>query len=554
MAAHSDLAAHLLFHRGIRDAESAERFLTPDYERDTHDPFLMNGMEAAVTRVLVALEKNEQIVVYSDYDADGVPGGVLLHDFFKKVGFDNFTNYIPHRHEEGFGLNRGAIDEFARNGASLLITVDCGITDADEVAHATSLGIDTIITDHHLPNGDLPPALAILDPKQEGCAYPFKELCGAGVAYKLAQALLARLRFGSSYASRLTIPVVGWEKWLLDLVGLATLSDMVPLVGENRVLARYGLVVLRKSPRVGLQKLLRKVGVSQRLLTEDDIVFSVTPKLNAASRTGSADVAFRLLSTTDETDADAAVEELIHRNDERKGVVGSLVRQIRKVLAERAPAPVIVAGNPLWRPSLLGLAANALVKERACPVFLWGRDGEDALKGSCRSDGSVNVVSLMREAGDVFTEYGGHAFSGGFTVVPERVHVLEDSLARAYERVKSDASDEDESAADLRITPDEVSSANQREVELLAPFGQGNPKPIFVLENVEVRASRLFGKEGNHVEIILPRADGSTVKAIRFFADAKPPRPGSTVSFLASLEQSNFGGRSQLRLRIVEFI
>ncbi|HEY4498450.1 MAG TPA: single-stranded-DNA-specific exonuclease RecJ [Candidatus Paceibacterota bacterium] len=553
-AEYPELLRHLLYHRGVADAGSATEFLNPDYDKHTHDPFLMKGMEEAVERVLSAIRNKEKIVIFSDYDADGVPGGVLLHDFFKKVGHKNFSNYVPHRHDEGFGLNSEAIERFTREGATLMITVDCGIADVAEVAHAKKLGIETIITDHHEPGPEgTPKAFAVLDPKQKGCAYPFKELCGAGVAFKLVQGLMRRATILNP--TPFTLPPIGWEKWLLDLVGIATLSDMVPLVGENRVFARYGLLVLRKSPRPGLQKMFRKSGMNQRQLNEEDISFSLTPKLNAASRLGSADVAFRLLSTDDEVEAGDAVDELLHLNNERKGMVGSLVREIKKIVAERYQNPsVIVIGNPLWRPALLGLAANTLAGEHACPVFLWGRDGDGAIKGSCRSDGRVNLMELMQAASGAFVEYGGHAFSGGFTVESEKIHTLEETLRAAREKVEVTDSPGSMGVADWRLSPDEVTRDFYMQISQLAPFGHSNPKPVFLFENLSVKSARRFGKENNHLEIHLPRSNESTIKAIQFFTTAEPPQEGSIISMLASLEQSSFGGRTELRLRIVEIV
>ncbi|MEX1087263.1 MAG: DHH family phosphoesterase, partial [Candidatus Paceibacterota bacterium] len=234
---HSPLINHLLQRRGITTPEDAERFLKPNYDEHIHDPFLMLGMKEAVERVLQAIDNNEKVLIYSDFDADGIPGAVVLHDFFKEIGFENFTNYIPHRHDEGFGVHLDAIDQFEKDGVQLLITIDCGIADVDEVARAREHGIDVIITDHHEPNGKEPDTVATLDPKQKKCNYPFKELCGSGVIFKLVQGVLATRNFGVTE---------GREKWYLDMVGLATLSDMVPLVGENRVFASYGLKVLQR--------------------------------------------------------------------------------------------------------------------------------------------------------------------------------------------------------------------------------------------------------------------------------------------------------------------
>ncbi len=554
-------AEHLLFHRGILSPTDVEKFLSPDYEKHTHDPFLMKGMAKAVERILKAISGGERVAIWSDYDADGIPGGVILHDFFKKIGYANFENYIPHRHNEGFGLNEAGICELAERGAKVLITIDCGIADVADVAYANTLGTDVIITDHHLPNAELPPAFAILNPKQADCAYPEKMLCGSGVVFKLIQALCLHL---SLNANRYTLnaPPIGWEKWLLDMVGLATLSDMVPLTGENRVFAQYGLKVLRKSPRIGLMKLLRKLKVDQRELTEDDIGFTITPRINAASRMGTPHDAFHLLSTTDENEADRLSDELNRVNDERKGVVAAMVKEIRKIVGERASGggpKVIVAGNPRWRPSLLGLAANTLMNEHNCPVFLWGRDGSDAIKGSCRSDGSVSVVALMQATTvGVFAEFGGHALSGGFSVVPERVHFLEEELARAYERAREQSFSAPELFADAQLSLDEVSWDLWRQIEKLAPFGTGNPKPLFLFENVVPVAVEKFGKEKNHLKLIFEKTSGEKVNALSFFwkEDEMVPalRAGTPLSLAAHLERSTFRNYPELRLRIVDIL
>jgi len=331
------LVKDLLTKRGLKE-EFFDEFLNPDYELGTHDPFLMKGMEVAVQRVLEAIDKDEKIVVYSDFDADGIPGAVLMHDFFKKIGYKNFENYIPHRNDEGYGFHKEAIEGFAKSGTKLIVTVDVGITSVAEVEYVNSLGLEVIITDHHEPNGHLPEALVILNPKQKDCTYPEKMLCGTGVAFKLIQGILAKRDFGIKK---------GMEKWWLDLVGLATLSDMVPLLGENRVFARYGLLVLQKTSRPGLLQLFRKLKISQKHLNEDDIGFMVTPRINAASRMGHPDDAFNLLSATDETTAGAYVDHLNAINDKRKGVVSAIIVDIKKRLRKKGEiGSVLVLGHP----------------------------------------------------------------------------------------------------------------------------------------------------------------------------------------------------------------
>lgn len=558
------LLDHLLFYRGIISSEETEKFLRPDYVLHTHDPFLMKDMDKAAERLIRALRDNEKTVIWSDYDTDGIPGAVALHDFFKKIGFGNFENYIPHRHDEGFGLNLEAIEELGKGGVKLLITIDCGTANAAEISRAKELGIDVIVTDHHLTNGKLPDAFAILNPKQSGCAYPDKNLCGAGVAFKLVQGTLALMR-RQIPNSKFQIPNEGWEKWLLDMVGIATLSDMVPLTGENRVFAYYGLMVLRKSPRVGLMKLFSKLKVSQRHLTEDDVGFTVGPRINAASRMGEPLDAFQLLATTDEILADTLADHLNKINDERKGTVAALSKEIKKIVRERYEDAlekqnrVMVIGNPSWRPALLGLAANTCANEYRCPVFLWGRDGDNVIKGSCRSGESANLVELMsRAAAGTFLEFGGHAYSGGFSVANEKIHTLEKELNRAFAEAAVSAAETAAVSIDRELSLPDASWNTYRAIEKLSPFGTGNPKPTFLFRNITPSDVRQFGKEKNHLELVFEKPDGVKLSALAFFKSAdgygKDIRAGQPINLVATFEKSMFRNFPELRLRIVDII
>lgn len=549
---HSDMVAHLLHHRGIKKRGEAVAFLSPDYEKGTHDPHLLSDMDKAVSRILEAMEAKERICIYSDYDADGIPGAVVLHDLFKKIGYENFTNYIPDRSEEGFGLNLGAIEKLAKDGVSLLITVDCGIADASQVAFAKTLGIATIITDHHIPGDTMPEAVAIVNPKISP-DYPEKMLCGAAVAFKLAQAIFKKNNFGVKE---------GEEKWLLDMVGIATLSDMVPLLGENRVFAHYGLMVLRKSRRVGLQKLLRKLKIDQRKITEDDVGFMISPRINAASRMGVSYDAFHLLTTKDETEADMLVEKLEKVNRERKGSTAYLVKEVKKhIEAKYSPYfqnRIIVAGDPSWKPSLLGLVANSLAESEMKPVFLWGRDGaQSALKGSCRSVGNISITDLMTAvAPGIFTEQGGHHLAGGFAVSYESVHLLEEELDRAYQKFGHEKH-EAEDFVDATISVNEINDKFVKEVESLQPFGTGNPKPIFMISDAPVRETSLFGKAKEHLKIILGKQDGASVEAVSFFTAEKlleKSQNKQSLSIVGNIERSFFLNRETLRIRIEDIL
>jgi single-stranded-DNA-specific exonuclease len=636
LASFSPLLSHLLFHRDLQDTESAHAFISPDYDLHVHDPFLLKDAERSAERILRAIKSDERITIYSDYDADGIPGAVIWHDFFTRIGYTHFSIYIPHRHNEGFGLNRGAIDKLASEGVKLLITLDCGITDVEPVAYAVSKGMEVIITDHHEPPELLPPAFAIVNHKQKECTYPDKNLCGSAVAFKLIQAIIKKDRelrdrsydlladrggvgkkvpaekSVSSYKS--IFPDTwkeGHEKWLLDMVGIATLSDMVSLKEENRALAYFGLNVLRQSPRKGLIRLLEKLKIPQKHLTEDDIAFMVTPRINAASRMGLPMDAFSLLAAQTDEDARTYADHLDDINQQRKTIVATLSKEIKKILHERYGSistqdtdtqdasssnsklpSVIVLGNPDWRPSLLGLVANTCAQQYDRPVFLWGRDGDGGIKGSCRSEGVSSVVDIMRGTPEgTFIKYGGHTHSGGFEVSKDQVHFLDTHLNDSSTSLKlhrasqeniqdtemlsffakkvaqpedienghgQDNSKQDGNIIDMELTIDEVSWNLYNDIAKLAPFGMDNSKPVFMFRKIIPSGIKIFGKTKDHVEVSFQRSNGQKIPAISFFGAGErwvqKVVVGTPLDLIASVEKSLFAGRTELRLRIVDVL
>lgn len=553
MSALHPLTEKLLARRGVTSPEDIERFIRPDYERDTHDPFLILNMAKAVERIFQAFRGGERIVIYGDYDCDGIPGSVILHDLFEKIGVADFQNYIPHRHLEGYGLNGEAIGRFAKEGVDLIITVDCGITDIEEVAMAQSLGIDVIITDHHLPGAELPPAFTVLNSKQEGDTYPDNMLCGAGVAFKLAQAILIE---GRRTGKMDDIPA-GWEKWLLDMAGLSTIADMVPLVKENRALAYYGLKVLKKSPRPGLIALLRDANVDQRYLTEEDVGFTIGPRVNAASRMDVPMRAFELLSTRDIPTAMARAQHLSNLNMERKGEVARMTKEAKRLVEGRELKSVIVVGSPKWRVGVAGIVANKLAEDYDRPAFVWGKEGAHIIKGSCRSDGRVNIVELMRAVREgVFLDKGGHEFSGGFSVGEDAVHFLESALCEAHATFEATEKKEKGFAPEASLSMDDVNEDIFAAVDLLAPFGQGNPKPVFRFDGISIEKCDQFGKGREHLKLTMKNSRGGVVSAIGFFMSPNnfpnaEVRSGARVDLIATLEKSYFRSLPELRLRII---
>ncbi|MCA9359876.1 single-stranded-DNA-specific exonuclease RecJ [Candidatus Kaiserbacteria bacterium] len=543
----SPILNRLLFTRGITKPTEVSDFLNPNYETQLHAPELLHDIEKACERIELAMKNNERIAIFSDYDCDGIPGAVVLHDFFTTISYENFQNYIPHRHFEGFGLSTKAIDQLKDDGVALVITIDCGTTNVEEIKYAKENEIDVIVTDHHEPGEVLPEAVAVVNPKLGD--YPFSELCGAATVFKLVQALLNRNDYGVGK---------GQEKWWLDMVGVATIADMVPLKGENRVLAHFGLQVLRKSRRPGLQQLLRKARIDQRYLTEEDIGFTIGPRINAASRMDNPEDAFFMLSEKDEGKAGERVLHLEKLNQERKTQVALMTKDLHKRLKalEEIP-PVLVMGSPEWRPSLVGLAAGKLAEEYARPAFIWGTDGNGVYKGSCRSGGGASVVKLMNSVSEVFLEHGGHHVAGGFSVKDEHIFSFGENLVSAMVSLGEEALVKEDVVIDAEINLEDINQFLIQELDKLAPFGAGNHKPLFVIKNVIPDSVELFGKTKEHTKLIFKTENGK-LEAISFFQKPEHFKQMPVVevpcTLIAHVEKSYFMGRHQIRVMIVDVI
>ena len=492
------------------------------------------------------------MVIYSDYDCDGIPASVIMHDFFNKIGYTNFSIYIPDRHDEGYGLHHDAIDQFIKDQVNLLITFDLGITAVEEVAKAQAAGIDVIVTDHHLPQEEVPRAYAILNPKQIGCKYPDKMLCGAGVAFKLVQALVKK--YGEYWKIN-----KGWEKWLLDMAGVATLSDQVPLLDENRVLAFYGLKVLQCARRPGLVELFKKASVNITKLVEEDVTFTLAPRINAASRMADPMKAFEMLATKDLAEARALADHLAKINDERKVMVAHIMKDVKNTLHKREEKPFVVIGNPTWRIGVLGIIASKITEEYKKPAFVWGTDGNGDIKGSCRGWGAINLVEIMTSLPEnSLLEFGGHKGAGGFAISHEEIHFLEERLLKVFNNITESVETEENYKIDAEITIDDVTSSNFNVIKKLAPFGMGNPKPTFLFNNLKIFSIKEFGKEKNHLELSFKNSRGYIIKAISFFKTRESftnlLEEGNSINMVAVFEKNSFAGREELRLRIIDIL
>lgn len=540
----SNLIATLLEDRGINKDEE-EVFLHPDYERDTHDPFLFADMEKAVARLKLAIDSNEKVIIFGDYDADGTGGTVIFTDFFQKIKFENFAVYIPDRFHEGYGLKMKHVEDFIKGGAKLIITIDCGVTNYDEIAHAEREGTNVIVLDHHIVPPKWPPAHAIINPKKEDEPYPYKFICGTGLAFKMVDAMLKKYDFA--------VPK-NWQRWLLDVVAISTVADMVPLTGENRVLLQYGLKVLRKSKRKGLSALYNMTRTNAVHIDEMDIGFTIAPRINAASRLAHATISHGLLTVTNDEEAKRLALQLEEINSKRKKLVEEIYEEaVRQVKDDSKQEHIIFLGNESWPPGVLGIVCNRLVSEFSRPAYLWGGGGEN-YKGSCRTYGGLNVVDLMREAGEsILTDFGGHKASGGFAVEKKDIHEFSSCIREVYESGKH-ASAEDPLLIEAVLAVDDVSESLFSAIHQLAPFGMENPKPLFCFRHIKPIGAGAFGSNGGgHVKVTFRREDGTLINAIGFGTGTEwieRIQSGERIDMAAAIEENRWNGKREIRLRI----
>jgi single-stranded-DNA-specific exonuclease len=555
---YSPLVAQLLLNRGIETSKDAQSFLEPSWDNN-HDPFLMKNIKEGIERLKTAIDNQEKITIYADYDADGIPGAVVLSSLLEKIKYENFDIYLPHRHDEGYGIHLEALEKIKDSGTTLVITIDVGITGHEAALWAKDHDIDMIITDHHEPllNEDgtqnLPQPLYLINPKQEGCEYPDDMLCGCGVIFKFVQAYISE--YGSEYNIH-----EGWEKWLLDMVGLSTISDMVPLVNENRIFAYFGMKVIPQTKRKGLKKLIWDAGLDLRYMTEEDLAFSITPKLNAASRMSHPKDALAALRATKDLNATVAVNHLNKLNTQRKKLVATTMKQAVAKLSNRDTGPVIVVGAPDWQAGILGLVASKLVERYKASAFVWSEEN-GVIKGSCRSYNGTHLVELMSAAQDKsFIQFGGHAEAGGFSCEKSEIHFLQERLDKAFKGYEQEGEKKEDEVlnVDSEMNLDDINYKAYQEMRRLAPFGQANVKPLFIFKGVTPQSVEQFGKDKNHLKLWFDKGDGTKISAIKFFADAqsfdKELKAGTPIDLIAHIDFSVFRGTKELRLSIVDVV
>lgn len=484
--------AKLLINRGIEDIYEAKKFLNPRKE-DLHDPYLFRDMEKAVKVILEAGKKEDPIVIFGDYDVDGVTSTALLYNSFKELGF-NVGYYIPLRLEEGYGLNNESINDLKDQGYKLIVTVDCGVTSVEEVSFAKNIGMNVVITDHHETKDKLPPADAIINPKVAGERYPFLGLAGVGVAFKLLTAINQKLKN----------PLNLFE--YLDIVALGTIADIVPLLDENRFIVQEGTRILRTNPSPGIKCLFKYLRIYKENLTAKDIAFKIAPKINAAGRMGSAITALKLLVSDQVQDVPKTANSLIKYNNLRQNIEAKIFDQAKKKIQSKKSFEkdkVLVISGDGWHLGVLGIVASRLVGMYNKPVFLVSiSDGIG--KGSARSPGQVSLINLLNNVkNNVLEEYGGHEMAAGFSVTENNIDNLRKGLNSAYKSLYKDKTPVHQIEIDAALDPEMINSKTLQHIDLLRPYGHSNPEPIFLIKGMNIERAKVFGINGDHVKLIL---------------------------------------------------
>lgn len=534
----------LLYNRGLTDQTSIDEFLNPDYGQDIHDPFLFKNMEKAVKRIFQAIEKKEKITVHGDYDADGVCATAIAVSVLQALGAQ-VEVYIPHRASEGYGLSNKTVEQLARNGTKLIVTVDCGISSVKEVDYAIQKGIDVIVTDHHEQQPELPKAQAIINPHIKGEKYPFKNLSGAGVAFKLAQALA--FKDGGKRIKQ------GFEKWLLDLVAIGTVADCMPILGENRTLVKYGIIVLRKTKRLGIQELVKHTRFSLEAIDTATIGFGIGPRLNAAGRLDHANTAYELLICENLDDAEKISESLERTNKERQRITEKLVNESKQQIGQINKQKILFAIGKDWQIGVVGLIAGRLSDEYSRPVIIMG-EKEDEIVGSGRSIPEFDITAALIEIRELLERYGGHATACGFTVKKKNLSKFKKKMSVFSSNRIKDRDMVKRLFIDCEANLSDISWKLMESIEDFEPFGVGNQQARFVVYGLELVDLQKVGIDGKHLRLVVKQGE-QIEKMIAFgfgLTWGDRLKVGNKIDTIFEVSVNEWNGNRGIQLKLVD--
>ena len=497
------LIVQLLFSRGIATEKEKGNLSIPNYETDLNDPFLFKDMEKVIQRLKQACDKNEKVVIYGDYDADGITASIIMKETFDKLGIDSYV-YIPDKHIEGYGINVTAVDTFKEKKVSLIVTVDCGITNITEIKKANSLGIDVIITDHHHVPKNVPPAYAIINPHSSDSKYPFRDLAGVGVAFKVVQAIYQKLIKEKTEQT----------KWMLDLVAIGTIADCVPLTGENRLFTKFGLLVLTKTRRVGLKELFKvgRIIINENVLPDTrKVSFYVAPRINAAGRIKHANLAFDLVFEKNIAKARELALEIEDQNSQRQKMTDKITDEI-KLLAQSLykDKKFIFAIGEHFPVGILGLVAGKIAQKFNKPTAIF-QESEEICMGSFRSIPKLNIIETIEECKDLLVKFGGHAQAAGVSVKKENVEKFYTKIDRIINKKLKDIDLSKEIEIDGEALAENINYDLVEDLEKLKPFGEGNREPVFLIKNLNIKEKKIVGNGNKHIKLFLTTNGSSNI-------------------------------------------
>lgn len=539
----------LLFVRGIKTEEEKKHFLSPDYERDLHDPFLFRDMEKVVKRIGQAKATGETVGVFGDFDADGVTSSVIICEALKALHIPTLP-YLPDKIKEGHGFSKQAVEYFSEKGVKLVLTLDCGMMNHAEIREAKKRGIDTIVIDHHHVPPVLPEAWAIVNPKLPEETYPFRELCGAGTSFKVAWALYER--FLPEEKDQL--------KWLLDVVATGTVADVMPLVGENRVLVKYGLIVFEKTRRVGFQEMLVVGEIARRsgggtFPDSRTLGFQIAPRINAASRMAHPLLAHNLLMESDRVKARGLALELEAYNLARQKVSQATTEKIREVAKrEFADKKFIFAVDPHYPIGVIGLVAGKIAEEFGKPTCILEK-GVTESRGSFRSIPGFNIIETLEECSKLVKKFGGHEQAAGMTIGNEKLDLFYEKFNALVEKKLTGKKTEPELLIDLVLKPEEITLEAVQSLTELEPFGEGNHEPVFVLEDMTVLEARTVGKDGQHWKLKLKNGGQPKIfDAVGWSLVETIPalKSGDRIDIACELSVNTWNGGTTVQLKLLD--
>ncbi len=557
---YSTMVSQLLYDRGLDTPEKIESFFNPKYDRDLHDPFLLKDMERACERVKHAIDQKEKIVIYADYDVDGVCSATVLGEYFKGINYP-VEVYMPDRQKEGHGVNQTALESIVANGAKLIITLDCGTTNIKEIEWAKNNGVDVIVVDHHQVVDQPPPAYAFINPHQSSDSYPFKGLCGTGLAFKLVSALNLKGNKGNNGGNG-----NGQEKWLLDLVAMATVADMMPLLDENRMLVKYGLFVLAKTQRIGLKKLMQSAGVEAKYdletistnLDSFTLGFTLGPRINAASRMAHANLAYELLTSSDESKIDELVLSLNHNNRQRQQIVEKVLKDVRSRVDAYEELPnFIVEGSADWSVNLLGLVASKIAERYQRPVMLFQNIDKIKAKGSLRSIEGFNLIEALGSIRDLFIQYGGHTAAGGCTFEISNAEKIKSGLDNYAKDILTPELLQKKLKISAEINLGQIDWVLMEALKKFEPFGMANPKPKFLSREVNIKNLVLLGKNSEHLKIFIDDSETKKAFSVLFFRHnglAEDFKIGDTLDVVYELDINAWNGHREIQLKLIDYV